>query len=598
MYSERQILNVLGRRRLEEIIERLKDHRLSLRTESRSLPAERDSVPVLERGVEALELGTRATNCLRTVGVRTVQDLIMYSERQLLNVPHLGSATAQEIVAALAGLGLQLQAPLDGFRQTLRVGLETADEELEYVVSELVSPRKRNVVMRRLGWSGQPVCTLEELARNPELSGLGNRVTRERVRQIEVKARQAIRKSLAGLCPRRVSDALRLVSKSTPVVADEVPTLLKQHGLSRAGLSYSGLSTISELTGTGWSLVELIKGPNPVLVSTDEHADYEEALKLLGCARSEPFSCVTDIVEASPKPSRMAILVTRLVDVHSEYRWLDRDARIFWNTARDSNKILYQCKKLFSLAHRLLVGEIHTAIQRTRTVTAMPPTHVLLEMLRQAGWFEISGDYVQVRDGISFGELNMQDCRLVRATKGMGRTVGFSEIRDNLVREGASSSYAGQHILFSPFLFPVSRGRFRLLFDVDGARANATRAAAEPRPRAADGADGNGSTEVREGAGPAVASSVSSAVVRISSRLMIADRIPIDVDVPEGQWDVVHGRDNVGRCNVGIGVVRKLAPALRNGGARVGDYCRLRFDCNAKCVQIEIVPSDHGCSSA
>ena len=587
----------LGAETLSEIVEALKKHELSLGMDTSSVPAEDGSVPVLARSVGFLDLGTRASNCLRGAGVRTVHELIKYSERQLLGLPHLGAGAVGEIVHALAGHGLRLRDSLDGFRRTLRAGLPTVDEELEYVVSHVVPARSRNVVMLRLGWSGQPVRTLEELALNPELSRLGNRVSRERVRQIESKAKQAIRKSLSGLCPRRVLDALCLVSESTPITADQVPTLLRKHGLSRIGLSYSALRTIAELTETEWELVELTACRNPVLVSNEKHADYTGALELLGSVRIKPFARVSETVDGSSQPSKAAALLTRLVDVHSEYQWLDRDAGIFWNATRDSNKILYQCKKLFSLADRLLVGEIHTAVQRTRTVAAMPPKHVLLEMLRQADWFEIRGDYVQVRDGISFSALSTQDYRLVRATKGMGRTVGFSEIRDNLVREGASSGFAGQHILFSPFLFPVSRGRFRLLFDVDGARANATRAAAEPRPREADGADGNGSTKVREDAGPPTGSSVSSTVVRISSRIMITDRIPIDVEVPEGQWDVVDGRNNVGRCNVGVGVVRKLTPALRNGGARVGDYCRLRFDCNVKCVQIEIVTSDQGCSS-
>ena len=583
----------LGKRTLEEIIERLKGHKLSLRTESPSVPAERDSIPMLERSIDALELGTRATNRLRIIGVRTVHDLIMCSKRQLLNVPHLGSGTAKEIVAALAGLGLQLQDPLGGFRQTLRVGLETVDEELEYVVSKLVSPRNRNAVMRRLGWSGRSVCTLEELAGNPELSGLGNPVTRERVRQIEVKARQTIRKSLGGLCPRRVSDALRLVSKSTPIVGDEVPTLLKQHGLSRTGLYYSGLSTIAELTESGWSLVQLIKGPNPVLVSTDEHADYEVALKLLVGSRSEPFSCVSDIVEAIPKPDRVAVLVTRLVDVYSEYQWLDRDAGLFWNAGRDSNKILYQCKKVFALADRVLVDEMHAAVGRTRTVVKMPPKHALLEMLRQTDWIQICGNHVESRDVVGFNPLSMEDRRLVRATRGMGRTVGFSEIRDNLVREGVSSSHAGQHLLFSPFLVRVGRGRFRLLFDPEGAKANAMRAAEEGDPAAAED-----TCKVRGGLLKEAGATVWSASVQVTSRLMITDRIPIDAKVPGGRWDVVDGNDHVGQCNVDGGYARKLAAALRRQGAKMGDHCRLRFDLNERSVQIEIVAGAPGSNFA
>ena len=584
----------LGMGTLKEIIKRLKEHELSLRMDTGSAPTEDRSVPVLERSIGSLELGTRASNCLQAAGVRTVHDLIKYSEGQLLDVPHLGTDTLREIVDELAGLGLQLRHPLEGFRRTLRAGLRTADEELEYVVSKVVSPRNRYVVILRLGWSGQPVQTLEALAANPELSRLGNRVTRERVRQIDSKAREAIRNSLDGLCPRRVSDALRLVAESTPVTADEVPVLLRKHGVSPVGLCYSGLCTIAELTQTAWNLVRLTTGANPVLVSIEERADYAAALQLLVSSRSKPFARVSETAEGTSQPSKMAMLLTRLVDVHSEYRWLDRDAGLFWSAARDSNKMLFQCTKLFSLADRLLVDEIHTAVQRTRTITAMPPKHALLEMLRQTDWFQIHGNYVQLRDGISFNALSMQDRRLVRATKGMGRTMRFSEIRDNLVREGISSNHAGQCILFSPFLFPLARGRFRLIFNVDMATADA-KGGAEPCSRAADHENTEDSAEVREDSG---STSVSSTVVRISSRGMISDRMPIDAEVPAGEWDVVDGSGCVGQCTIGAGVVRKLAAALRHGGAKVGDYCRLRFDCNSKCVQIEVVGSDQGCSSA
>ena len=583
----------LGERTLEEIVEVLKKHGLSLGMDTSTVPVDESSVPVLMRSVDSLDLGTRASNCLRAAGVRTVGDLIGYSERQLLEVPHLGAGTVREIVDAVSAQGLRLRDSLHRLHQILRAGLQTVDEELEYVVSQVVAPRNRAVLMLRLGWSGQPVRTLKELAGNPKLSRLGRCVTRERVRQIESKGRQAIRRSLNGLCPRRVSDALGLVSESTPIAVDKVPKLLTERGLSHTGLGYSALSTIAELAQTPWKLVRLTSGASSVLVSTEERADYVAALKLLVSSRSQAFARVTDAVRGTSEPARAGILLTRLVDVHSEYRWLDRDAGLFWSAARDSNKILFQCRKLYSLADRLHLDEIHGAVQRTRTVSEMPPKHALREMLSQTDWFQIRENYVQLREGISFNTLSKQDHRLVLATRGMGRTVGFAEIRDNLVREGVSSNHAGQHLLFSPFLLRVARGRFRILFDVNGPRANAVRTAREAYPSATNGGDAKGS-ELREDGGSMKATVTT---VEISSRALITDRVRVDAEVPGGRWIVVHGNEHVGHCTIGSGVVRQLAPALRNGGVRVGDRCRLRFDLDSRCVQVEIVASNQGCSS-
>ena len=58
--------------------------------------------------IARLELNIRAENCLRSIGIRTIGDLLPFCERYLLETPNLGKKSLNEIKAALAGQGLRL----------------------------------------------------------------------------------------------------------------------------------------------------------------------------------------------------------------------------------------------------------------------------------------------------------------------------------------------------------------------------------------------------------------------------------------------------------------------------------------------------------
>jgi DNA-directed RNA polymerase alpha subunit len=435
------------------------------------------SPPILSSDVQVLNLGRRASRCLQALGVYSVKELIEWNAPDLVRTPNFGRRTLQRIVAALNEHGLSLRElqprdpRIEVFRQTLHAGLQTAEAELGYIVNEVIAPRKRGVAMLRLGWSGQRIRTLKELAKDPELSRLGKRVSRERIRQIESTGKRAIRHRLDGICPRRISEALRIVTESTPIAVGDVPDLLRKHGVSRVGLHYSGVRNAVELAGTEWPLVPLTTRGNRVLILTGERARYRRALRILSSTRPMAHSIVGQTARLARGRSAMATLLTRLIDAHPDYQWLDRDTGVYWHAPdgrpRRSNNILYQCRKLFSVCGRLHLDEIHGAIRRTRTGDELPPAHVLLEMIRQTNWCLIDGNYVQLRHDIRFDELTTTDRRVVRAVAGMGSTMAFAELRDNLMRQGITSSHAGQHIISSPFLYPVARGRYRILFHAD-----------------------------------------------------------------------------------------------------------------------------------
>ncbi len=71
---------------------------------------ERPQVPTskLSMPISALELGARASHCLQTAGVKTVEDLLGRSEKDLLDLRNFGNVTLTQLVSKLAEHGLEI----------------------------------------------------------------------------------------------------------------------------------------------------------------------------------------------------------------------------------------------------------------------------------------------------------------------------------------------------------------------------------------------------------------------------------------------------------------------------------------------------------
>ena len=63
----------------------------------------------LDIGVEELEFSVRALNCFKNEGIRTVRDLVVLTEAELLRVPNFGRRTLREVKEILAVFDLKLR---------------------------------------------------------------------------------------------------------------------------------------------------------------------------------------------------------------------------------------------------------------------------------------------------------------------------------------------------------------------------------------------------------------------------------------------------------------------------------------------------------
>ena len=69
--------------------------------------------PDLDLPIEALDLSERPRNCLRRAQIKTVGELVLKSEEELLNITNFGQKSLEEVVAKLDELGLSVASSGD-----------------------------------------------------------------------------------------------------------------------------------------------------------------------------------------------------------------------------------------------------------------------------------------------------------------------------------------------------------------------------------------------------------------------------------------------------------------------------------------------------
>jgi len=85
----------------------------------------------LARPIEELELSVRAAHCLKAANIRTIGDLVVRTESEMLDFPNFGKKSLDEIKALLEGLGLSLGMSVPGYSAAPIVLLDEDEDDEE-----------------------------------------------------------------------------------------------------------------------------------------------------------------------------------------------------------------------------------------------------------------------------------------------------------------------------------------------------------------------------------------------------------------------------------------------------------------------------------
>ncbi len=538
------------------------------------------SSTLLQR-LETLRFSTRTSNAVKGLGITTVGELVQFTERELLQTIGIGKAALDNIKAELTRIGLSLGILIENWpnkdeltfllraRTLERLDkTQAAPAEFKYVEDELCSAVKTvltthesSLVIRRTGWGGDRVWTLEALASDPNASGRKSPVTRERIRQIESKALAKIQR--APPTTPLLKRAIALIEERAPIAVETIPNLLKEHGISRGGLTFKALRRAIKAFDLGWDVDYRTVSRYSYLLRSDQADQIERCwTTLVRRATSKDFVDIDEIVslEQGTEPSS-DVAVCGVYKIPS-LSWIDGGRQIYWNldrVKRGKNKTINVCRKIFTVTSDVPFKRLVAAVKRTKKVKEFPPDDTFTSMLIASEEFEVNDGVVSRGTRFRAVPLSKIDQVMVDTTTDCGTVTTFMQLRDALVRRGLSTNHAHVKMVLTPFWVTTARGKYRFVSN------NAQLADFR----------GNESSDYSE----IEAKQDRYIELEVNYRHMVTGSHRIeDSAVEPGQWLLTDDKGNsLGKIDVSAKMIKGLDLGFATAGLEVGTFVIIDF---------------------
>lgn len=428
----------------------------------------------------------------------------------------------------------------------------SVDDELADLLG-LLPLRERHIVLRRRTISGPP--TLAQLG-----SEFG--VTRERVRQLQVKAERKLQRIVGqrALQLPRFLTAVDLLVEWGDVDFEQRVKRLQEVGLLRDPSSIGGLLAV-------WDITQ-IRGGVP--------ASLQGAVR--DGMNTRQRSLVPQVKERAAKLRRNSGAVsTRWLqdlgtcdDLEACLVWLGY-AQIapgwFWRDGASRDVVAAVARKVFSVAPVVLVRELRASLRRHlgRHRYPIPPMAVFAEVAERIPFLRVDGDQIRSDQQFDPGvELGGSELALFRYLCARGPVANFHELFEANRDAGFQPITLAVRLKQSPIIRRIDRGLYCLvgadfgLADVDLARQRVPVVDLDERVEFAS--DGSGS----------ILYSFNAPAWLVYGGAFSAPGLR----QLEGEWSTREGP----MLKVGSGFVWGLDRMLEEGAVALGDRVELRFD--------------------
>lgn len=358
---------------------------------------QRDRDSLLERELDGFNLSTRTANCLRNAKVDTIGALVALRSTDVLRWQNAGKKTLTEVKMLLGSVGLKLSddgAPLAIVEKrfsSVASKPTVLEEELYCFVRAVDIERNAQILIKLWGWNGEAPRTLDSVGKEFAL-------TRERVRQIEKRALQRLRKHRfeAPL----LGAAISTLRSATPDVEPALGAKLLECGVSRGAFRSESVQVAAEHLGIKWPFKFVGVGDKQVLSLVGEGEKYRKAISLLRRKTSER-GCINVLSLASELQMEESKLpgLRRVLDIVSKIEWLDDSREWLYSLESSRNRLFNLCSKVLGVTARVHLSELRRAVSKSRRLAMCPPQRILGAFVERCGLGRVEASIVLANSG-------------------------------------------------------------------------------------------------------------------------------------------------------------------------------------------------------
>lgn len=260
------------------------------------------------------------------------------------------------------------------------------EDELDQIVDALTGrPTSKTAILARTGLGGAEPMTLETAGRS-----IG--VTRERVRQLEVKFREKLDQA-NGVWTPVLDRALQKAAELVPIGPSALEASLVESGVVRGPFSTTSLIAAAEIFDRDIPFAEVGDNLAPLGAWAPSSTIRTITHRLVEHWGATTIADVeTRLAEEGFDVESTLLMMT--VEALDGFRWLDRERGWFW-VRGTRNRVLNQVRKIMSVAGSIELSELRAGVGRHHRMKGFrPPREVLATLCVDSGEYRREGDRI------------------------------------------------------------------------------------------------------------------------------------------------------------------------------------------------------------
>lgn len=444
--------------------------------------AQAGAMPRLLIPLADLPLPSRVRKCMGKLGLAHVGDVVALSRSTLLAQPSFGRTSLQALTGVLAKLGLNLEMTPEGwppanFDELYQVHRESIcesvtrvivphesdslEDELRQLAAPAGTPRNVRIVLRYFGWDGRERFTLEDIARQHQIS-------KQRVLNIVNRVRRPYKQ--AQVRPPRLERCLREATPNLVDRAGEVEARLHRTGETDSPFRLEGLLAATDVLGLQAPFEIFRIGAVRVVA---RRGGKSHVLSLIRRTRGSVGRLgAVDLREMADLLQTEADDLRTLLSLSPGAEWLDDSKNWVWfrpaltkDPVRTRNRLVNAIGKILCVAPKVEVGDLRSGVARQhRPWRRTPPDTTLLEICRRLPWCDVQDGVVFRRGHLDWSALarGTKEGRLALAVRSAGGVVTREQLEDLGRSLGLSRWSVNSLSSTSPVLDRVRPGVFLL----------------------------------------------------------------------------------------------------------------------------------------